>query len=241
MRVPPKSPPRHHWRIAHRGASAYEPENTLRAFRRALELGADGIELDVHLSQDGHPVVIHDASVEKTTDGKGLVAEMSLEELRRLDAGKGERIPTLEEVLHEFGGHCLLLIELKGEGTPQAVVETVRRHRLENWVILSSFDPTKVAAVKEIAPELETSVLTGSWEVDFVALAEEARADCIQFGWERHPAPHTLLTPELFQRAQEAGLRVLCWHEERPHVIAALSRMPVYGICSDRPDLLVKD
>ena len=83
------------WIIAHRGASEEEPENTLRALRRAIELGADMVELDVHLSRDGHPVVIHDFRVDATTDGAGEVSALTLAELRRLDAGRGERIPTL--------------------------------------------------------------------------------------------------------------------------------------------------
>ena len=87
------------WIIAHRGASDDEPENTLRAFRRAIELGADMVELDVHLSRDGHVVVIHDDDVARTTDGTGEVPSLTLGELRRLNAGKGERIPTLQEVI----------------------------------------------------------------------------------------------------------------------------------------------
>ncbi|MBT3267326.1 glycerophosphodiester phosphodiesterase [Candidatus Poribacteria bacterium] len=233
-----KTPARSHFRIAHRGASAHEPENTLLAFRRALELGADGLELDVHLSADGVPVVIHDASVDKTTDGTGQVGEMSLAEVRAVDAGKGEKIPLLEEVIDEFAGRCLLLIELKGVGSEIPTGDMIRAKHVVSSVIVSSFDPAKLATLKAHAPEIETGVLTGRWDIDFVELAEEANADCIQFGWERHAAPHTLLTDDVFRRAREAGLEVMLWHEERPEVIRELEGLPIYGVCGNAPELL---
>lgn len=233
-----KTPPRGHFRIAHRGASAHEPENTMLAFRRALELGADGLELDVHLSSDGAAVVIHDSTLDKTTDGSGQVRETSLAQLRALDAGKGERIPLLEEVIDEFAGRCLLLIELKGAGSEIPTADMIRAKGVVSSVIVSSFDPAKLARMKAHAPEIETAVLTGRWDIDFVALAAEARADCIQFGWERHEAPHTLLTDDVFGRADAAGLRVMLWHEERPDVIRALDGLPIYGLCGNAPELL---
>ena len=210
----------------------------MRAFRRALELGADGLELDVHLSLDGTLVVIHDGRVDKTTDGTGEVSAMTLAELRRLDAGKGERIPTLEEVIDAFASRCLLLIELKGAGTERPTADLIRAKGVVDRVIVSSFDTGKLARLKAYAPEIETAALTGSWEIDFVAYAEEAQADCIQFGWERHPAPHTLLTPGLFRRAEEADLKVILWHEERPEVIRELNELPIYGVCGNAPELL---
>ena len=210
----------------------------MRAFERALELGADGQELDVHLSKDGHLVVIHDARVDKTTNGEGLVAEMTLEELRRVDAGKGERVPTLEDVIDTFAARCLLLIELKGEGTSVPTADMIRAKGVVDRVIVSSFDPAKIAALKAHAPEIETAVLTGRWDIDWVALAKEANADCIQFGWERHPEPHRLLTEDVFRRAEEAGLYMLLWHEERPSVIAELNKLPIYGVCGNSPELL---
>ncbi|MEM3426627.1 MAG: glycerophosphodiester phosphodiesterase family protein, partial [Thermoproteota archaeon] len=98
-------------KIGHRGARFYEPENTLRSFRKALELGVDAVELDVRRTRDGELVVIHDAEVDRTTNGKGLVRELTLEEIRRLDAGKGEKIPTLEEALDFLDGRVKILIE----------------------------------------------------------------------------------------------------------------------------------
>ncbi|MBM3214586.1 glycerophosphodiester phosphodiesterase [Candidatus Poribacteria bacterium] len=238
MTITRKQPAAGYLKIAHRGASAHEPENTLRAFRRALELGADAIELDVHVSKDGELVVIHDAYVDKTTDGTGAVAEMASNELRRLDAGEGEPIPTLAEVIDGFAREAVLCIELKGEGSAIPTADLVRGKRCVDRVILCSFDAAKVRRVKEHAPEIETSVLTGSWEEDFLLLAREAKADCIHFCWERHPQPHTLLTDDVMRRAHEAGLEVVLWHEERPDEIRELIRKPIYGICSNNPELL---
>src|SRR6476660_8151331 len=113
---------RHFLNVAHRGASAYEPENTLLSFRRAIELGADMSEIDLHLSKDGALIVMHDYSVDETTDGHGEIKEMTLEQIKALDAGKGERVPVLQEVIDLVRGRNGLYIELKGDGTPPATV-----------------------------------------------------------------------------------------------------------------------
>src|SRR4051794_23137839 len=114
---------RHYLNVAHRGASAYEPENTLRAFEKAIELGADMSEIDLHLSKDGELIVMHDYSVDQTTNGHGAIKEMTLEEIKRLDAGQGEQVPTLQEVIDLVRGRNGLYIELKAEGTPRATVD----------------------------------------------------------------------------------------------------------------------
>lgn len=237
MIVVRKTPPRGFLRLGHRGAMAHAPENTMRAFRLALELGADGFELDVHLSRDGRVVVIHDATVDKTTDGTGAVADKTLAELRALDAGGGERISTLEEVFDALPT-AYVYVELKGEGTEVPTADLVCQRGVGGRVIVGSFDAAKVARVKDYAPEIETSLLLGDWDADFVALAREAKADCIHFCWRHHPSPHTLLTDDAMRRAEAAGLKVVLWNEERPAEIAELVKKPIYGICSNEPELL---
>jgi len=111
--------------IAHRGASAYEPENTLRAFDRAIEMDATMLELDVHLSQDGYPVVIHDADLSRTASGAGRIVDMTLDQIKGFDVGQGERVPTLSEIIELVRGRAELYIELKGQRTPEAVVKTL--------------------------------------------------------------------------------------------------------------------
>lgn len=111
--------------IAHRGASAYEPENSLRSVRRTLEFGANAIEVDIRRSKDGHIVVIHDETVDRTTDGRGYVRNMTLRELRGLDAGREERIPTLRAVVDLVGGRARLIVEVRVSGVDEA--EGMRR------------------------------------------------------------------------------------------------------------------
>ena len=237
-------------KIAHRGASGYEPENTIRAFEKAIELGADMVELDVftsltdakglrHLSRDGHLIVMHDASVDKTTNGSGYIKDLTLQELKMLDAGKGEQIPTPQEVIDSVKGRCGLYIELKGEDTEQPMVELIRENTLQDSVIIASFDLNKVRKVKELASELETSVLVSDKDADWAAIAKEAKADCIHFCWERYPSPHTLLTAEVMNKASANGLKVIIWHEERQEEIREIIKQDIYGICSNLPDLLI--
>jgi len=157
--------------IAHRGASLAAPPNTLAAFEKAIELGADGVELDVHLSADGVPVVIHDFTVDAITDGSGRVAELTLTQLKQLDAGSsfdpafgGERVPTLEEVLKHIGNRVLLNIELKttslcDKGLEQAVITLVEHHGLIERVLLSSFNPFALRRAKRIAPHIPAGLL----------------------------------------------------------------------------------
>jgi len=146
-------------KIAHRGASAYEPENTLRSFERAIELKADMIELDVRYSLDRHLVVLHDAKVDRTTDGTGLVALKTLSELKELDAGKGEQIPTLEEVL-EFGiGRTKFVIELKENGVEDKVVDLINKNNLLEDVFIISFKPMRLKMIKELEPKIKTGLI----------------------------------------------------------------------------------
>lgn len=226
-------------KIAHRGASGYEPENTIRAFEKAIELGADMVELDIHLSKDGHPVVIHNASVDKRTNGAGFVKDLTLAELKKLDAGKGENIPTLQETIDVVKGRCGLYIELKGDNTEKPVVDLVRKNAMQKSVIIASFDANKVRRVKELAPELVTAVLVGDKDADWVTIAQAAKADCIHFCWERYPTPHKLLTDDVMDLAAKHNLKVVIWHEERPEEIQHIAKRNIYGICSNLPDLLL--
>jgi 5-deoxy-glucuronate isomerase len=179
------------WIVAHRGASAYEPENTLRAFRRAMEQGAEMSELDLHLSKDGALIVMHNATVDQTTNGHGAIRELTLAQIQRLDAGQGERVPTLPEVIDLVRGRHGLYIELKAEGTPRPTVDLLRANSMTaarrdtassrrtapprrgahggaagmgpaaRQVIVGSFDAALVRETKELAPELSVSLLVG--------------------------------------------------------------------------------
>jgi glycerophosphoryl diester phosphodiesterase len=227
------------WIIAHRGASDYEPENTLRAFHRAIELGADMVELDVHLSADGHVVVIHDEDLSRTTDGEGRVSDLLLDDLRRFDAGKGEPIPTLQEVIDLVRGQCRLYIELKGHATPRPVASTLRANRFEMQAIVGSFHAPLIRQSRALAPEVPTSLLVGPGVEDPVTDALNAGAGYVHLCWERRSEnPAEFVTPDLLSRLRRHHIGVILWHEERSEVIEALRGIDVDGVCSNRPDML---
>jgi len=232
--------------IAHRGASSVAPANTLAAFEKAVELGADGVELDVHLSADGVPVVIHDFTVDATTDGSGRVGEMTLAQLKQLDAGSyfdpafaGERIPTLEEVLELAGERLLLNIELKGtspcdDGLEQAVAALIEQHGLGDRVLFSSFNPFSLRRVKRIAPHIPTGLLYApglplplrrAWLAPLVP--HEA---C-------HPE-HTMVDAHYIAWTRQHGYRVNTWTVDDPEEMRRLIRLGVDGIITNVPDVL---
>ena len=232
--------------IAHQGASTAAPPNTLAAFEKAVELGADGIEFDVHLSADGVPVVIHDFTVDGTTDGSGRVTDMTLAQLKQLDAGShfdpafaGERIPTLEEVLEAVGSRLLLDIELKcfslrNAGLERAVIAQVERHSLSDRVLLSSFNPFSLRRAKRIAPHIPVGLLYSprlplplrrAWLAPVVP--HEAR----------HPE-HTMVDAHYMAWARRRGYRVNTWTVNDPDEMRRLIDLGVDGIITDVPDVL---
>lgn len=156
----------------HRGASFYAPMNTIPAFELAAEQGADGIELDVHLSKDGHLVIVHDFTVDKTTDGEGYVTEMTLDELKELDAGNwfdksyaGSRIPTLDEVFEAVGKKLYVNVEIKSlatmsDGVEEAVADCILRHNMQERVIVSAFNPLVLIRFRKINPDVPLGYLT---------------------------------------------------------------------------------
>jgi len=227
-------------KIAHRGASAYAPENTLAAIRKAAELDADMVELDVQCCRDGTAIIIHDGVLSRTTDGIGTVYDYVLAEIKRFDAGGGERIPTLEEAI-ECCLECGLApyLELKDVFCISSVAAAVRAYDLFDKAIVASFRPDWLADLKAQEPRIRTAVLFSSIHVDAVALARAARAEFVHPGWESAAVePHKLLTSEWIQRVRSANLGIVAWHEERPEEIAALRALGVDAICSNAPDLL---
>ena len=139
----------------HRGAAKLEPENTRLSFQKAIDLGVDQIETDVHLTKDNHLVIIHDATVDRTTNGQGEIADLTLLEIRQLDAGKGERIPTLGEVIEWVRGKVILQIELKGPDTAEPVVRAVEQNGMEREVVLTSFVHDRLRKARQLNPNLD--------------------------------------------------------------------------------------
>ncbi len=231
------------WVVAHRGASGHAPENTLAAFRRAVELGAKFIETDLQLSRDTHLVAMHDDTLDRTTSGRGLVHGLTLSQLRELDAGSwfdrrfaGERIPTLEEII-QFAreSDVVFFLELKpGDGwaIEHALVGALRETQATAQVMILSFDAAILAAVRKLEPTLMTGFLFSGWYNDVVERAVRAGA--------RQLAPRgDLVTPDLIRQAQQADLQVVTWTINEPAHMRKLIAAGVDGIITDYPDRLL--
>ncbi len=235
--------------IAHRGASAAAPPNTLAAFRKAAELGADGVELDVHLSADGVPVVIHDFTVDGTTDGTGRVRDLPLAALRELDAGSrfdpafaGERIPTLEEVFAEIGGRLLINVELKSmpgndyPGMEEAVAALIRRFDLTDQVLVSSFNPLALRRFRRAAPEIPIGFL---YEAAPLSRLARLLATLLPGLGLQAVHPHwSLVRPETVHQAHRLGRRVVVWTVDEPEVMARMVGWGVDVVITNYPDRL---
>lgn len=218
--------------VGHRGAAGLEPENTVRGFRRAIELGVDWVECDVHLTRDGRLAVIHDESVDRTTDGHGPVSAFTLDELKRLDAGMGERIPSLEEVLETVRGHVRVLVELKGAGVEAAAVAIVSAAGMADDVTFTSFHLDRILRVRQIAPSQSTGAIFGDPPPDACARAATAGARSLGIN-------HRFLSPILVQEARDRRLPLRAWNPDTEPEIEAMVDLGVDGIGSNRPDLLL--
>ena len=223
---------------AHRGASKNAPENTMAAFAAAVELGVDGLELDIRLCRDGIPVVIHDESLERTTNGRGFVSDASLVQLQQLDAGTwfspeftGEPLPTLAEVLSVFSGKLRLNLELKEFSTGVEVLSLLRQH-LDAEIIISSFDYDLLKGLRSLDEALPLAVLfdNGSWR-QAVRFANEISACAF------HPADN-LVCRRMVTACRKLALPVSVWTVDRTQQARSLLRMGVSGLFTNDPGAL---
>ncbi|MGW6458856.1 glycerophosphodiester phosphodiesterase [Streptomyces sp. NPDC055078] len=205
-----------------------EPENTLRSFIRAERAGMDAIELDLHLSKDGALVVMHDADVDRTTDGSGPVAEKTLAELRELDAGDGERVPVFEEVLEAV--QAPLQAEIKDVAAARALAEVIRRHDLVDRVTVSSFHDTAVAEIASLVPGLRTVLIASRWGADIVDRAQAAGAGSLALNIRR-------LTLETVERAHEEGVEVIGWVVNTQEQLRLVRALELDGATTDFPEI----
>jgi glycerophosphoryl diester phosphodiesterase len=229
-------------KIAHRGASAYAPENSLLAFEKAAELGADMVEVDLRVTLDNRPVIAHDESLKRLYNVDATIDSLKLAKLQQTTRSRGQVIPTFEQVAAVCAEYKLgLYLDIKqlNLAAMKRVYDNLLAYELLPVTIAGSFRPDYVAEIKAHWPDLKTSILFGSVHIDPVALAGAVRADYVHPCWENAaPEPHRLLTPDWLARVRAKGLGVICWHEERLAEIAALKALGVDGICSDQPDLL---
>jgi len=221
-------------KIGHRGAKGYEPENTLIAFEKAINLGVDGIELDVHLSSDNELIVIHDETVDRTTNGKGEINQLSVKELKALKIDNEQQIPTLTEVLDLVNKRCFINIELKGIGTAQPVIELISHYISEkNWnynnFIISSFDWKMLEETHSLDSKIKIGVLTEESIDKALAFAKKINAFAI------HP-DYELLSKENVILMQQNGFEVYPWTVNSENAIQKIKSFNVNGIISDFPD-----
>ena len=219
-------------KVGHRGARAYEPENTIRSFKKALELGSNAVELDVRMTKDGEVVVFHDAEVERTTDGKGLVNELTLKEIKQLKTEKDEMIPTLEEALDFLDEKLKVLIELKETGLEAKVLKTVQKKGLENNVVIVSFLEEALRKVRKLNEKVETGLIYVK-NKNPVRSATELKANYLL------PLYRFTHTADV-QKAHQNGLKVIVWTINQPEEVADYMEKGVDGITSDKPDILSK-
>jgi len=224
--------------IAHRGASAYAPDNTLRAFELSADLGADMWEVDIQVSKDGIPVVCHDSDLAAVAGRLEKLDHFAASELVRMDTGSGEPIPLFAEVVDLANSKgAALYLDVKDLGAAEATLAILEDRKFEK-AIFGTTDPDFCRQLKSRGCPYPISILIGLGK-DAFALADMSSADIIHPCWERAgDRPDRLLNAEFFDKASARGLPIVTWHEERPDVARALCEMPVLGICSDTPELL---
>ena len=216
---------------AHRGASAIHPENTLRAFRQALAIGVDGIEFDVHATADGIPVVIHDRDIGRTTDGDGYVDQIPLARLETFDAGQGERVPTLAEVLALVGDAAHLDIEIKGSDVEQAVLDVLAQHPTVRWAI-SSFAWDTLRTLRRLDPVAELWPLAERAGDELIAIATELASPAVSLYTGAY-------TAENAAKLRDAGLRVMVWTVNDPMEARRVADLGAFALCTDDPQRLM--
>ena len=223
-------------KFGHRGAMGYEPENTLISFKKGLELNVDAVELDVYVCKTGELVVIHDDKVDRTTNGTGYVIEKTFEELRSLDAGKGEKIPTLQEVLDLIDKKVKINIELKGANTAKPVAGLVDQYIKEKgWSVahfmISSFNHYELKIFNDLNPEVRIGALITGIPIGYAEFAEKVNASsvnlCIEF-----------INQEFVDDAHKRGLQVYVWTVNDEDDIATMKALGVDGMFSNFPDRL---
>ncbi len=218
--------------IGHRGAMGHAPENTLQAIQIALDIGVDWIEIDVY-AVENEMVVIHDDDVDRTTNGHGPVMEHSLADLRKLDAGNGQQIPLLSEVVNLIDAKAGLNIELKGPGTAAPVINYLNTQLPAHWaadqILLSSFDHLELLSAKRLSPIYNRAPLFWTGEIDYDFVMRELEAVCI------NPSLH-MVNQEIVDEAHSNGLAVLVYTVNEKADIERMRKMGVDGIFTNFPD-----
>lgn len=232
-------------RVAHRGASAYAPENTIAAFRKAIEIGVDCIELDVHICKSGEIIVMHDPTLDRTTDLSGKISETPLEEIKRADAGawfdegfSGEPVPTLEEALNFIGERAITVVEIKDKWIADQVLETIRKADATERVVVISFHPEALDGIRRGGSSIPTGLLIGESPEDEITQAMRFIKTAAEVGAGMISLNHNLIRPRLAYEIRRRGFGLWAWTVDEINRMRELVRIGVMGITSNRPDLL---
>jgi glycerophosphoryl diester phosphodiesterase len=217
----------------HRGASAIEPENTMRAFTRAFDDGADGIEFDIRLTADKKIIVIHDKTINRTSNGKGLVKNYTFDELLKFDFGLGEKIPLLEDVITTFGKKFWLNIEIKEVGFEKQFVELLHDLGITDKIIISSFKSQVLKEVKSLDSSLSTAFIYNTNNPNLIKLKKSVGIDAI------HPKK-TLVTKRLVEKAYSLNLPIRTWTVDQPKTAIKLANLGVDTIVTNNPKVIIQ-
>jgi len=219
--------------IGHRGARDLEPENTIRSFQKALDLGVDTIECDVHMTSDGHIVLMHDHTVDRTTDGSGRVNDLTFDAIRALDAGKGQQVPTLQELLDLVQGRVELHIELKDPTALEPALATVNDNHVRDGVFLTCGDTDVLKRLRSLDSEIRVEHIFGDPPKDAIdrALSVNAKRTSCRFDH---------LTQQFVDAAHAHGMEVIAWPPNTPDDQRFAMGFGVDLICTDRPDVLIE-
>lgn len=223
--------------IAHRGASGHAPENTLSSIKKALELGVDMVEFDVHALPSGEVILMHDLRVNRTTNDTGYVHEKTFTELRALDAGKNEQVPTLNEVLDLIDHRVRTNIEIKGPNSAKAVAAIVNERLTHGWqpsdFLVSSFNHHELHEFKQLVPDVEISALQDGVPFDYASFAQRLGAVAVAPG-------HEFINEAYVADAHARNLTVYVWTINDSEEVTRMHRMGVDGIFTDYPDVAHK-
>jgi glycerophosphoryl diester phosphodiesterase len=221
--------------ISHAACGGHAPENTLAGIRKAIELGAEGIEIDVQASADGVPILMHDLTVDRTTNGSGEVAALSLPELRALDAG-GEPVPTLAQVLDLTQGKVLLIMEIKQPGIEQHIAHIIHEKQALDDVMAWSFYPAALEGMRAAEPKIPCALLVAG---ESMAIWEKMRSLAVKLGVQGVSVFAPAIDERIAEDCRRRGLALYSWTPDSEAEIERLLRLGVDGVCSNYPDRVV--
>jgi glycerophosphoryl diester phosphodiesterase len=223
--------------IAHRGASGYELENSYSAFEKAIELGADMIETDIWQTQDGHLILMHDKCINRTTDGKGKISNLTLKEIEKINLKNGEKIPILEDVLDKFADKIEFNLEIKANNIENRVNELILKYNLAESIMISCFSFNTLKEFNKINPELHLALLT--YFPAFISKLKYPFKHCLEHGIEAINPVHIFKSKKYVKQAHEHKIKIYPWTvNKKDEIIKYRDEIRVDGIITNYPDIL---